>query len=93
MNIPPERTGRMNASVAKVMAEAGKAINDTFRQSVVESGPSSGPCVNGVAVVELGIATDAEFDYVMIMEDLAYGQRFGNCEDLNAVLHPDAVSL
>ena len=49
--------------------------------------------MNGVAVMELGPTKDAEFDYIMIMEDLAYGQRFGNCEDLNAVLPPEAVSL
>ena len=29
-NIPPDRTGRMNASVAKVMAQVGAAINHTF---------------------------------------------------------------
>ena len=85
-NIPPERTGRMNASVAKVMAEAGKAINDTFRQSVIElPGPVSGPCEDGVAVLsstgddfggdDSGLP---EFDYIMIMEDLSHGQRFGN---------------
>ena len=80
MNIPPERTGRMNASVATVMAEAGMAINDTFRQSVAKVGPTSGPCEDGVAVLELGDRSPAEakFDYVMIMEDLVHGQRFGN---------------
>ena len=31
MNIPPERTGRMNVSVVAVMADVGKAINDTFK--------------------------------------------------------------
>ena len=40
---PAPGTGRMNASVAEVMAEAGKAINDTFKQSVIElPGPVSG---------------------------------------------------
>ena len=44
MNIPPERTGQMNASVALVMRDVGKAINDTFRNSVVEVKAASADC-------------------------------------------------
>lgn len=66
----------MNASVVAVMAEAGKAINDTFKQSVAATGAVSGQCVEGVA--ELTVPADTQFDYVMTMEDLTHGQRFGN---------------
>mmetsp|Transcript_15265 Transcript_15265/g.39253 ORF Transcript_15265/g.39253 Transcript_15265/m.39253 type:complete len:598 (+) Transcript_15265:41-1834(+) len=76
MNIPPERTGRMNASVKAVMAEAGKAINDTFRNSVVQVDTVSGACTDGV--VELTVPAGGQFDYIMSMEDLTHGQRFGN---------------
>ena len=76
MNIPPERTGRMNASVAKVMATAGAAINATFHHSVAEVIDISGPCGPGVA--ELTVPAAAEFDYIMTMEDLSKGQRVAN---------------
>eukprot|EP00035_Acanthoeca_spectabilis_P019488 m.426235 g.426235 ORF g.426235 m.426235 type:complete len:476 (-) comp16862_c0_seq31:140-1567(-) len=76
MNIPPERTGRMNVSVAGVMAEAGKAINDTFKQSVAAVGSASGQCTDGVA--EITVPAGVQFDYIMTMEDLVHGQRFGN---------------
>lgn len=77
MNIPPERTGQMNASVFQVMTDAGKAINDTFHQSVVGAEDVSGPCVEGQVVLTLP-ATDAEFDYVVSTENLIYGARVGN---------------
>ena len=52
-NIPPERTGRMNASVAKVMAQVGAAINNTFHFRHV--GPKvtgrNGPCAAGFAEI------------------------------------------
>jgi len=76
MNIPPERTGQMNASVFEVMIDAGKAINATFHNAVVEVKDISGPCTAGVA--ELTLPEGAEFDYVMGMENLVYGQRVGN---------------
>jgi alpha-L-fucosidase len=34
MNIPPDRSGKMNASVAQVMDDVGAALNATFAQSV-----------------------------------------------------------
>jgi len=77
MNIPPERTGQMNASVVQVMAEAGKAINDTFHKSVVATQAVTGKCAEGFAELTLP-STNAEFDYIVSMEDLAFGQRFGN---------------
>ena len=76
MNIPPERTGKMNASVVEVMRTAGKAINDTFHRSVAEAGPASGPCSEGL--VELEVPHGAHFDYIMSMEDLVHGQRIAN---------------
>jgi alpha-L-fucosidase len=78
MNIPPERTGRMNASVAAVMAEVGRAINATFHSAVASmaAGGASGACVDGVATLDVG---GAPFDYVVTMEDLAAGgQRIAN---------------
>ena len=75
LNAPPERTGRMNASVAAVMHEAGRAINATFYES--NAGKVSGQsarCANGVAT----IVPTGRFDYVVTMEDLSHGQRIGN---------------
>lgn len=79
MNIPPERTGKMNTSVVQVMKTAGQAINQTFRQSVVKLDLQTGTCggADGVAEVSLP-ATGGEFDYVMSMEDLSKGQRVAN---------------
>ena len=54
MNIAPDATGRLNASVVQVMAEAGKAINDTFYAAAQNAGAVqnvSGACADGVAVV------------------------------------------
>eukprot|EP00729_Bicosta_minor_P005702 gene5702-28343_t len=52
MNIPPTATGRMNASVVQVMAEAGKAINDTFKLNNAGSvSDVSGGCIKGVASI------------------------------------------
>ena len=76
MNIPPERTGRMNVSAAKTMAEAGKAINDTFHKNVGITLAKSGSCAEGIATIE--VAAGAEFDYVVSMEDMAMGARFAN---------------
>jgi alpha-L-fucosidase len=84
MNIPPERTGRMNVSVAQVMRDVGKAINDTFKQSVAKSGPESAPCGPGIATLtvpvdsELSSEPGSLFDYVVTMEDMSKGQRIAN---------------
>lgn len=45
---------------------------------MTELGPQgvSGPCTEGFA--ELTVPSGAEFDYVVAMEDLVHGQRFGN---------------
>ena len=75
MNIPPTATGRMNASVVQVMAEAGKAINDTFKLNNAGSvSDVSGGCIKGVA----SIVPTGDFDYIVTSEDLARGQRIGN---------------
>jgi hypothetical protein len=76
MNIPPERTGQMNASVFDVMKEAGKALNDTFHQSVVSTTDVVGNCATGFA--ELAVPAGAAFDYVVAMENLVHGQRIAN---------------
>eukprot|EP01065_Artemidia_motanka_P032943 TRINITY_DN39921_c0_g1_i1.p1 TRINITY_DN39921_c0_g1~~TRINITY_DN39921_c0_g1_i1.p1 ORF type:complete len:524 (+),score=162.30 TRINITY_DN39921_c0_g1_i1:65-1573(+) len=76
MNIPPERTGRMNASVAQVMHEVGTAINNTFHKSVAKVAGVSGSCQDGV--LELAVPAGGQFDYVVTMEDLVHGQRIAN---------------
>jgi hypothetical protein len=76
MNIPPERTGRMNVSAAKTMAEAGKAINDTFHKNVGITEAKSGPCAAGIAHIDVTPGT--AFDYVVSMEDMTKGARFAN---------------
>jgi len=67
VNIPPERTGQMNASVVQVMAEAGKAINDAFHKSVVATQAVTGKCAEGFAELTLP-STNAEFDCIVSME-------------------------
>eukprot|EP00040_Diaphanoeca_grandis_P031044 m.184931 g.184931 ORF g.184931 m.184931 type:complete len:360 (+) comp32212_c0_seq9:8-1087(+) len=75
MNIPPTSTGKMNASVVAVMAEAGKAINDTFKlNSAGKVLEVSAPCGVGVA----SVFPTGEFDYIVSAEDLRHGQRVGN---------------
>lgn len=75
MNIPPDMTGTMNASVVEVMYDAGKAINDTFRfNHAGEVVGVSGHCAAGLA----SIVPTGPFDYIVTMEDLRYGQRIGN---------------
>ena len=45
MNIPPDRSGRLNASVARVMRDVGDALNSTFQRSVATvAGGRRGPC-------------------------------------------------
>ena len=75
MNIPPDRTGKMNHSVAETMSQVGKAINDTFKfNHQGMSKGASGGCGVGVTSVKV----EGEFDYVMTMEDLSYGQLIAN---------------
>ena len=75
MNIAPDATGRMNASVVAVMHEAGKAINDTVKiHNVGIVTAVAAPCGVGTAVLDVS----GPFDYVMSMEDLRHGQRIGN---------------
>ena len=75
MNIPPERTGKMNASVAAVMAEVGTALNATFHNHVAAATGVSSACVEGVAMLDVD---GAAFDYIVTMEDLTQGQRIAN---------------
>ena len=66
----------MNVSAAATMKEAGKAINDTFHKNVGAALAKSGSCADGIATIEL--AAGVEFDYVVSMEDMTMGARFGN---------------
>lgn len=74
MNIAPTAQGIMNASVVEVMHEAGKAINDTFLLHSAGTMQASGPCQEGLAVLN----ATGDFDYIVSMEDLSRGQRIGN---------------
>jgi alpha-L-fucosidase len=79
-NAPAERTGRMNASLAAAMAEAGAALNATFRApplAALAAAPASGPCATPL-IVELPDGGGQPFDYVVTMEDLTFGQRIAN---------------
>eukprot|EP00041_Stephanoeca_diplocostata_P015783 m.302730 g.302730 ORF g.302730 m.302730 type:complete len:514 (+) comp20152_c0_seq1:263-1804(+) len=77
MNIPPERTGQMNASVFQVMKDVGKALNDTFKlNNVAKTAAVSGSCPGPVG--ELTLPSNAVFDYIVTMEDLSQGQRISN---------------
>lgn len=81
-NCPAERTGRMNASVALVMRDAGLALNATFKAAPVAGWAEGSGTVNttvGVPiVVELPGSGGEQFDYVVTLEDLRYGQRIAN---------------
>ena len=79
MNIPPERTGQMNASVFQVMVDAGTAINNTFHTSVAATPAGQSIAAQcGLGVATLTIPEGAEFDYVVSMEDMVHGARFAN---------------
>ena len=69
----------MNASVAAVMAQVGRAISNTFDRSVgaVQSNVS-GPCVAGFATVRAAGSGTLDFDFIMSREDLVGGQRIAN---------------
>jgi len=77
INIPPERTGRMNASVAAVMHEVGKALNDTFGKHLVRAADVNASCELGAVNLDLP-EVGSPFDYIVTMEDLKYGQRIAN---------------
>ena len=78
MNIAPERTGKMNASVAAVMRDVGRALNDTFGSAVASlAGPATLRCGGGDYAV-LDVPPGAAVDYVVSAEDLARGQRIAN---------------
>jgi hypothetical protein len=78
----PNTEGLLNASVVQVMHEAGKAINDTFKLN--NAGASftipSHSCSTGVVVLQVAASEgkSEEFDFIVTMEDLRYGQRIGN---------------
>jgi alpha-L-fucosidase len=77
-NCPAERTGRMNASLAAAMAEAGAALNATFRAPPLAGlGPASTPCGTPLEL-DLPGGGGQPFDYVVTMEDLRFGQRVAN---------------
>ena len=75
-NIAPNKEGLINASVIQVMADTGKAINDTFKLNdagkIVDLAPL--PCSVGAVVLDVS----GPFDYVLTMEDMRHGQRVAN---------------
>lgn len=77
MNIPPDRTGRMNASVAAVMRDVGLALNSTFGKHVAAAKNVKASCKAGAAELVLP-SVGAAFDYIVTMEELAEGQRIAN---------------
>jgi len=78
-NCPAERTGRMNASLAAVMHEAGEALNATFRAPPLLGVYNvSTPCGTPIEISLPGDHLGAPFDYVVTREDLLQGQRVAN---------------
>lgn len=68
----------MNASVREVMITAGQALNDTFHlNNVAKVTNTSGSCATGIIALLDGI-DGREFDYIVTMEDLSFGQRIAN---------------
>lgn len=77
MNIPPERTGRMNASVREVMTTVGQALNDTFfNHNAGKVEGASSPCA--ISVAQIDNINGQPFDYIVTQEDLSQGQRISN---------------
>ncbi len=77
-NAPAERTGRMNASLAAVMHEAGAAINATFRAPPLAGAYSLSFACGEPVVLDLPGGGGQPFDYVVTKEDLLQGQRVAN---------------
>merc|ERR1712187_977631 len=67
----------MNASVATVMNEVGRALNATFGKNLVGIAEVKATCKLGVATLVLP-EVGAPFDYIVTMEDLKQGQRIAN---------------
>jgi hypothetical protein len=77
-NCPAERTGKMNASLASVMHEAGAAINATFRAAPLAGAYAlSTPCGTPIELPLPG-SGGQPFDYIVTREDLLQGQRVAN---------------
>jgi hypothetical protein len=77
-NCPAERTGRMNESLALAMAEAGLALNQTFREAPLAGLYNvSTPCGTPLEL-ELPGGGGQSFNYVVGIEDLSFGQRVAN---------------
>lgn len=77
IDIPPDRTGRMNASVAAVMREVGAGLHATFGRHVAKAEAVQAVCGAGAVELELP-SVGAAFDYVVTMEELSKGQRVAN---------------
>jgi len=74
INVGADRTGRIPDAHAAVMAEAGKAIRDTFTTPVAAVGPIA---LNSSEHVVLQLPGKA-FDYIETKEDLTKSQRIMN---------------
>lgn len=81
-NAPADRSGRMNASLAAVMHEAGRALNATFREAPMTGAYNVSIACEGVEggsfVFDLPGDGGQAFDYVVTREDLLQGQRVAN---------------
>lgn len=84
VNIPPDRSGRMNASVGQVMIDAGRALNDTFHRDgagtvLWEENIVFEKCDGWNGALEFNLTTPGTaFDYLVTKEDLTHGQRIAN---------------
>ena len=77
-NCPADRSGRMNASLAAVMHEAGAALNATFRAPPLVGAYNVTVACGTPVELALPGAGGQPFDYIVTREDLLQGQRVAN---------------
>lgn len=75
MNVAPNREGVINASWAAVLREWRQGINATFKSPVAEVTPGA---VNCSTPVILTVPLGHSVDYILLKEDLTFGQRVLN---------------
>lgn len=77
-NAPADRSGRMNASLAAVMADVGTALNATFRAPPLAGVAGVETPCGAPVVIDLPAPGGGAFDFVVSAEDLRHGQRVAN---------------
>ena len=76
LNIPPDRTGRINPNDERALVDMRRRIDGTYGKDLVESGTGPVPAEGektSTAYVQLN--GKSAFDRVVLGEDIAFGQR------------------